>query len=62
MSTARDRAVSGLTFYIKKAWDEAGLQFGGDNYAEVAGIVDDIVTAADSLSGIKARKIVDQAY
>ncbi len=45
------RAKIALNFYIKKAWEAAGLNWDGDNDGEVNAIVEDIV------AGIKAEML-----
>jgi len=42
----RQQAIDTVTWYFKKVYEKAGLQWDSDNNAEIAGIVDDIVQAA----------------
>lgn len=42
----RDDAKQSLRYYLRKAWEAAGLEWGSDNDAEVDNIVDDIAQSA----------------
>lgn len=46
MSTYHEQAVHTLTHYIETLFQKQGLRWGGDNDAEIRGIVDDIVKAS----------------
>ena len=43
---ARECAQRTLVFYVRTAWEKAGLKWEADNESEVRGIVDDIIQAA----------------
>jgi hypothetical protein len=43
---ALERARNGLRYYVRSAWQAAGLAWTADNQAEVDCIVDDIFEAA----------------
>lgn len=43
---AAERATRVLVYYLRTAWERAGLKWERDNESEVRGIVTDIVTAA----------------
>ena len=44
--TARERAEDLLVFYVRKAWEAAGLKWDSDNDSEVRSIVDAALDAA----------------
>lgn len=46
MSTATDRVVTLLAFYMRRAWEGAGLGWDSDNEAEMESLADAIAEVA----------------
>lgn len=53
-----DRAAELLTFYLAKAWEAAGLDWGSDNYAETRAIVEHVIAACTGAPGARQVRYV----